>query len=450
MRLFGTDGIRGKVNKYPLTAESVLKLSKAASIVLSKKSSINRVVVNKDTRLSGYIFEPAITAGLISMGMDVILVGPLPTPALSLLGKSLRADFSIMITASHNPYHDNGLKFFNLNGLKISLEEEKKIEDLFFNYDFENHKIKSNALGKAVRLQDAIGRYSEALKQNIDKNVNFHGMKIILDTANGAAYKVAPQILYELGVDLKTINNTPNGININADCGSLYPKKASKEILKKKANIGICLDGDADRVVLIDEKGDVLSGEEILYIIAKNYLKNKILKKGSTIISNEIANYGFEESLKRIGLNLLRVKVGDKNILEAIIKKGYLFGGEPSGHFIFKNSNLIGDGLITAIKIMTIMKKENIKLSELRKDIIMYDVMEINQKIDKELFYLKQEKLYIDIINIINNKKIFHSIRPSGTEPLLRVNLQYDKRSIKPNILKNIKLKIIKKISDAC
>ncbi|MDC0861411.1 phosphoglucosamine mutase [Alphaproteobacteria bacterium] len=450
MRLFGTDGIRGKVNKYPLTAESVLKLSKAASIVLSKKSSINRVVVNKDTRLSGYIFEPAITAGLISMGMDVILVGPLPTPALSLLGKSLRADFSIMITASHNPYQDNGLKFFNLNGLKISLEEEKKIEDLFFNYDFENHKIKSNALGKAVRLQDAIGRYSEALKQNIDKNVNFHGMKIVLDTANGAAYKVAPQILYELGVDLKTINNTPNGININADCGSLYPKKASKEILKRKANIGICLDGDADRVVLIDERGDTLSGEEILYIIAKNYLKNKILKKGSTIISNEIANYGFEESLKKIGINLLRVKVGDKNILEAIIKKGYLFGGEPSGHFIFKNSNLIGDGLITAIKIMTIMKKENIKLSELRKDIIMYEVMEINQKIDRELFYLKQEKLYIDIIKIINNKKIFHSIRPSGTEPLLRVNLQYDKRSIKPNILKNIKLKIIKKISNAC
>jgi phosphoglucosamine mutase len=450
MRLFGTDGIRGKVNKYPLTAESILKLSKAAAIVLSKKTSINRVVVNKDTRLSGYMFEPAITAGLISMGMDVILVGPLPTPALSLLGKSLRADFSIMITASHNPYQDNGLKFFNSNGLKITLEEEKKIEDLFFNYDFENHKIKSKSLGKAERLQDAIGRYSEALKQTIDKNVNFHEMKIVLDTANGAAYKVAPQILYELGVDLKTINNTPNGININADCGSLYPKKASKELLKRKANIGICLDGDADRVVLIDEKGSVLSGEEILYIIAKNYLKNKILKKGSTIISNEIANYGFEESLKKIGLNLLRVKVGDKNILKAIIDKGYLFGGEPSGHFIFKNSSLIGDGLITAIKVMSIMKKENKKLSELRKDIVMFEVMEINQKIDKELFFLRQEKLYIDLIKIINNKKIFHSIRPSGTESLLRVNLQYDKRSIKTSILKNIKLKIIKKISDAC
>ena len=450
MRLFGTDGIRGKVNKYPLTAESILKLSKAAAIVLSKKTSINRVVVNKDTRLSGYMFEPAITAGLISMGMDVILVGPLPTPALSLLGKSLRADFSIMITASHNPYQDNRLKFFNSNGLKITLEEEKKIEDLFFNYDFENHKIKSKSLGKAERLQDAIGRYSEALKQTIDKNVNFHEMKIVLDTANGAAYKVAPQILYELGVDLKTINNTPNGININADCGSLYPKKASKELLKRKANIGICLDGDADRVVLIDEKGSVLSGEEILYIIAKNYLKNKILKKGSTIISNEIANYGFEESLKKIGLNLLRVKVGDKNILKAIIDKGYLFGGEPSGHFIFKNSSLIGDGLITAIKVMSIMKKENKKLSELRKDIVMFEVMEINQKIDKELFFLRQEKLYIDLIKIINNKKIFHSIRPSGTESLLRVNLQYDKRSIKTSILKNIKLKIIKKISDAC
>ena len=424
MRLFGTDGIRGKVNQYPLTAESILKLSKAASLVLRKKNSINRVVVNKDTRLSGYIFEPAITAGLISMGMDVILVGPLPTPALSLLGKSLRADFSIMITASHNPYQDNGLKFFNSNGLKISLEEEKKI--------------------------DAIGRYSEALKQEVDKKITFHDMRVVLDTANGAAYKVAPQILYELGVDLKTINSSPNGTNINADCGSLFPAEASRQVMRKKANIGICLDGDADRVVLIDEKGIILSGEEILYIIAKHYLKNKILKKGSTIISNEVANFGFEESLKKIGLNLLRVKVGDKNIIDAIVNKGHLFGGEPSGHFIFQNSNLIGDGLVAAIKVMSIMKKENEKLSELRKDLHMYEVIEIKQKIDKEIFLVKQEKLYIDLIKIIKNKKIFHSIRPSGTEPLLRVNLQYDKRSIKPSVLNNIKLKIIKTISDAC
>ena len=450
MRLFGTDGIRGKVNEYPLTAESVLKLAKAASIVLKKKTSINRVVINKDTRLSGYIFEPAITAGLISMGMDVILVGPLPTPALSLLGKSLRADFSIMITASHNPYQDNGLKFFNSNGFKISLEEEIKIEELFFNYDFENHKVKSNSLGKAERLGDAIGRYSEALKQTVEKNIIFNEFKVILDTANGAAYKVAPQILYELGADLKTINNKPNGTNINLDCGSLYPKKATKELLKRKADIAICLDGDADRVVLIDEKGVTLSGEEILYIIANHYVKKKILKKGSTIVSNEIANYGFEESLKKIGIKLLRVKVGDKNIIEAINKNGYLFGGEPSGHFIFKNHNLVGDGLVTAIKVMNIMKLENKKLSQLKKDINMFEVVEINQNIDRELFLVKQEKLYKDLIKIINNKKIFYSIRPSGTEPLLRVNLQYDKRSIKVNSIKNIKFKIIKTISDAC
>ena len=450
MRLFGTDGIRGKVNEYPLTAESVLKLAKAASIVLKKKTSINRVVINKDTRLSGYIFEPAITAGLISMGMDVILVGPLPTPALSLLGKSLRADFSIMITASHNPYQDNGLKFFNSNGFKISLEEEIKIEELFFNYDFENHKVKSNSLGKAERLGDAIGRYSEALKQTVEKNIIFNEFKVILDTANGAAYKVAPQILYELGTDLKTINNKPNGTNINLDCGSLYPKKATKELLKRKADIAICLDGDADRVVLIDEKGVTLSGEEILYIIANHYVKNKILKKGSTIVSNEIANYGFEESLKKIGIKLLRVKVGDKNIIEAINKNGYLFGGEPSGHFIFKNHNLVGDGLVTAIKVMNIMKLENKKLSQLKKDINMFEVVEINQNIDRELFLVKQEKLYKDLIKIISNKKIFYSIRPSGTEPLLRVNLQYDKRSIKVNSIKNIKFKIIKTISDAC
>ncbi|MAV81912.1 MAG: phosphoglucosamine mutase [Pelagibacteraceae bacterium] len=450
MRLFGTDGIRGKVNKHPLTAESVLKLSKAAAIVLGKKSNIKRVVVNKDTRLSGYIFEPAITSGLISVGMDVVLVGPLPTPALSLLSKSLRADFSIMITASHNPYQDNGLKFFNSNGLKISIDEEKKIEDLFFNYDFENHKIKPNQLGKAIRLKDAIGRYSEALKQDIEKNINFNYLKVVLDTANGAAYKVAPQILYELGVDLKTINSSPNGININAECGSLFPKKAIKELLKRNSDIAICLDGDADRVVLIDENGKPLSGEEILFILSKYYLEKKILLKGSTIVTNEIANYGFEESLKKIGIKLLRVKVGDKNILEAIIKKGYLFGGEPSGHFIFKNSNLIGDGLTTAIKIMSIMSLKKKKLSDLRKEIILYEVLEINQKIDKEKFLQNQEKLYLNLKKIINNKKIFYNIRPSGTESLLRVNLQYDKRSIKTSNIQNIKVKIIKTISNAC
>ena len=230
----------------------------------------------------------------------------------------------------------------------------------------------------------------------------------------------------------------------------MYPKKATKELLKRKADIAICLDGDADRVVLIDEKGVTLSGEEILYIIANHYVKKKILKKGSTIVSNEIANYGFEESLKKIGIKLLRVKVGDKNIIEAINKNGYLFGGEPSGHFIFKNHNLVGDGLVTAIKVMNIMKLENKKLSQLKKDINMFEVVEINQNIDRELFLVKQEKLYKDLIKIINNKKIFYSIRPSGTEPLLRVNLQYDKRSIKVNSIKNIKFKIIKTISDAC
>ncbi len=450
MRLFGTDGIRGEVNKYPLTVENVLKIAKAASIVLGKKNSIKRVVVNKDTRLSGYMFEPALTAGLIAMGMDVVLVGPLPTPALSLLSKSLRSDFSIMLTASHNNYKDNGLKFFNSKGLKISFDEEKMIEDYFFNYDFDNHKVNSSKLGKATRLDDAIGRYSEALKQEIDKNVDFSDMKVVLDTANGASYKVAPQILYELGVDLKTINNQPNGININAGCGSLHPEKASREVIKTKANLGICLDGDADRVVFVDEKGHVVFGEEILFILANHYLKKKKLKKGSSIVTNEIANYGFENSLKNIGINLLRVKVGDKNILEAILKKGFLFGGEPSGHYIFKNNNLIGDGLVTAIKIMSVMQIENKKLSELRKPVEMYSTLEINQKIDKELFFQKQEKLYLDINKIINIKNLYHNIRPSGTESLLRVNLQYDNRSIKQSTIETIRKKIIKIISYAC
>ena len=450
MRLFGTDGIRGEVGKYPLTAENVLKLAKASSLVLSKKNSISRVVINKDTRLSGYIFEPALASGFISMGIDVILVGPLPTPALTVLGKSLRADFSVMITASHNPYKDNGLKFFSGQGLKISPEDENKIEDLFFNYDFDNFKIKPSNYGKAIRLKNALGRYSEALKQSADRNLNYSKLKVTLDCANGASYKVAPEVLFELGLDLHTIGNNPSGININQNCGSLSPLKASDLVKKKKCDIGICLDGDGDRVVIIDEKGKVLSGEELIYILAKYYLSENKIKKGSIVVTNEIANYGLDISLKKLGLKLKRVKVGDKNILKQIIDHKYFFGGEPSGHFIFKDDILIGDGMTTAIRLLTLILKKNKKLSELRKGIDLFDVININQRIDREKFYLSQESIYQKLNKLFKNLDIYYNIRPSGTEPLLRVNLQYEKRNIKVSILNKLKTQIIKVISDAC
>ena len=450
MRLFGTHGIRGEVGKYPLTAENVLKLAKASSLVLSKKNSISRVVINKDTRLSGYIFEPALASGFISMGIDVILVGPLPTPALTVLGKSLRADFSVMITASHNPYKDNGLKFFSGQGLKISPEDENKIEDLFFNYDFDNFKIKPSNYGKAIRLKNALGRYSEALKQNADRNLNYSKLKVTLDCANGASYKVAPEVLFELGLDLHTIGNNPSGININQNCGSLFPLKASDLVKKKKCDIGICLDGDGDRVVIIDEKGKVLNGEELIYILAKYYLSENKIKKGSIVVTNEIANYGLDNSLKKLGLKLKRVKVGDKNILKQIIDHKYFFGGEPSGHFIFRDDILIGDGMTTAIRLLTLILKKNKKLSELRKGIDLFEVININQRIDREKFYLSQESIYQKLNKLCKNLDIYYNIRPSGTEPLLRVNLQYEKRNIKVSILNKLKTQIIKVISDAC
>jgi len=450
MRLFGTDGIRGEVGKYPLTAENVLKLAKASSLVLRRKNSISRVVINKDTRLSGYIFEPALTSGFISMGIEVILVGPLPTPALTVLGKSLRADFSVMITASHNPYKDNGLKFFSGQGLKISPEEENKIENLFFNYDFDNFKIKPSSYGKAIRLKNAIGRYSEALKQSADRNLNYSKLKVLLDCANGASYKVAPEVLFELGLELHTIGNNPSGTNINQKCGSLYPNYASKLVKKKKCDIGICLDGDGDRVTIIDEKGNVLNGEEIIYIFAKYYLSIKQLKKGSVIVSNEIANQGLDISLKKLGLKLKRVKVGDKNILKEIIDNKYFFGGEPSGHFIFKDDTLIGDGMTTAIRLLTLILKENKKLSVLKKGIHLLEFIEINQRIDREKFYLNQETIYEKLNKLLKNLDIYYNIRPSGTEPLLRVNLQYYKRNIKVITLNKLKTQIIKVISDAC
>ncbi len=450
MRLFGTDGIRGEVGKYPLTPENVLKLAKASSIVLRKKNSISRVVINKDTRLSGYIFEPALTSGFLSMGIEVILVGPLPTPALTVLGKSLRADFSVMITASHNPYKDNGLKFFSGQGLKISPEEENKIEDLFFNYDFDNFKIKQSNYGKAIRLKNALGRYSEALKHSADRNLNYSQLKVTLDCANGASYKVAPEVLFELGLDLHTIGNNPSGTNINQNCGSLFPNKASMLVKKKRCDIGICLDGDGDRVIIIDEKGNALNGEEIIFIFAKYYLHKKIIKKGSILVTNEIANHGLDIALKKLGIKLKRVKVGDKNILKEILDNKYFFGGEPSGHFIFKDDILIGDGMATAIRLLTIILKEKKRLSVLRNGIDLLEELNINQRIDRERFYLNQESIYKKLNNLLKKLDIYYNIRPSGTEPLLRVNLQYHKRNIKVITLNKLKKQIIKVISDAC
>ena len=450
MRIFGTDGIRGQVGKYPLTAENILKLAKASSLVLKKKNSISRVVINKDTRLSGYIYEPALTAGFISMGINVVLVGPLPTPALTLLSKSLRADFSVMITASHNPFFDNGLKFFSNQGYKISTEDENKIEDYFFNYNFDNFKIKQSNYGKAVRLNDAMGRYSEALKRSADRDLDYSKIKVTLDCANGAAYKVAPEVLFEMGVDLHTIADKPSGTNINDRCGSLFPNKASQVVKKKKCNIGICLDGDGDRVILIDEKGDELKGEELIFIFANYYLKNKSLKKRSKIVTNEIANFGLDIALNKLGLKLIRVKVGDKNILQEIQKNNHLFGGEPSGHFIFRDDLLIGDGMTTAIRIMSIMLKEGKKLSELKKGLDLLSVLDINQKIDRERFFQNEDKIYRNLNSLLSNKEIFFNIRPSGTESVLRVNLQYYKRNIKVNVLNKLKINIIKIISDAC
>ena len=450
MRIFGTDGIRGQVGKYPLTAENILKLAKASSLVLKKKNSISRVVINKDTRLSGYIYEPALTAGFISMGINVVLVGPLPTPALTLLSKSLRADFSVMITASHNPFFDNGLKFFSNQGYKISTEDENKIEDYFFNYNFDNFKIKHSNYGKAVRLNDAMGRYSEALKRSADRDLDYSKIKATLDCANGAAYKVAPEVLFEMGVDLHTIADKPSGTNINDRCGSLFPNKASQVVKKKKCNIGICLDGDGDRVILIDEKGDELKGEELIFIFANYYLKNKSLKKRSKIVTNEIANFGLDIALNKLGLKLIRVKVGDKNILQEIQINNHLFGGEPSGHFIFRDDLLIGDGMTTAIRIMSIMLKEGKKLSELKKGLDLLSVLDINQKIDREKFFQNEDKIYRNLNLLLSNKEIFFNIRPSGTESVLRVNLQYYKRNIKVNVLNKLKINIIKIISDAC
>jgi phosphoglucosamine mutase len=430
-KLFGTDGIRGKSNTAPMDAETALRVGMAAGAYFTKGGHKHRVIIGKDTRLSGYMIEPALTAGFISMGMDVFLVGPLPTPAVAMVTRSMRGDVGVMISASHNPYFDNGIKLFQPNGLKLSDDAEEEIEALI-NSDLSKYKAKPKNLGRAKRIDDAAGRYIEYLKQTFPKHARLDGLKIVLDCANGAAYKVAPIIFWELGAEVITINANPDGFNINKDCGSTSPASLSAKVLEAGADIGIALDGDSDRVLVCDEKGKIIDGDQIMAAIAENWHSRGKLT-GGALVSTVMSNMGLEKFIERLGLRLERTRVGDRYVMAKMRDIGANLGGEQSGHIIFNDYTTTGDGILAALHLLAAITEKEEKASKALNVFEPWPMIMKNIDIDGKKNPLENEsiKKLIDSSEktLGDNGRLV--IRKSGTEPLIRIMAEgIDKKQI--------------------
>jgi phosphoglucosamine mutase len=361
-KLFGTDGIRGLANTHPVTPEIAMKAGMAAGRIFTRGDHLHRVVIGKDTRLSGYMIESALVAGFTSVGMDVFLFGPLPTPAVAMLTRSLRADLGVMISASHNHFEDNGIKFFGPEGLKLSDAREAAIEELMSN-GLEDGLATSRKIGRAKRIDDAQARYIEYAKRTFPKNLTLDGLRIVIDCANGAAYKVAPAILWELGAEVIEIGADPNGLNINHECGSTFPETMQRKVRERRADFGIALDGDADRVVMADEKGNLIDGDQILALIAQSWSKSGTLQGGG-VVGTIMSNEGLDRYLKTLDLKLARAQVGDRYVIERMWANGYNVGGEQSGHIVLKDFSTTGDGIIAALQVLGVLAEDKRPASE--------------------------------------------------------------------------------------
>jgi phosphoglucosamine mutase len=360
-KFFGTDGIRGTANEEPMTPETALKVAMAVGECFKNGTHKHLVVIGKDTRLSGYMLEPALTAGFITMGMDVVLVGPLPTPAIAMLTRSLRADIGVVISASHNPYADNGIKLFGRDGYKLSDELEMKIEQALGKGP--GKRALPAELGRARRLDDAGGRYIEFVKQSFPRGLRLDGMRVVVDCAHGAAYKVAPTVFWELGAEVFTVGVSPNGFNINRDCGALVPQQMRREVLARRADIGIALDGDADRLIVCDERGEILDGDQLMALIAIHLARGKRLA-GGALVATIMSNLGLERCLSGQGIGLHRTAVGDRYVVEKMRSRGCNLGGEQSGHIILSDYATTGDGLIAALQVLAVIVETGKRASE--------------------------------------------------------------------------------------
>ena len=424
-KLFGTDGVRGIANLEPMTSETAMKLGRAAAHVFKRRQGRHQIVIGKDTRLSGYMLESALVSGICSMGVDVLLVGPLPTPAIAFLTRSLRADAGVMISASHNPYQDNGIKFFSNDGFKLPDEMELRIEELILTNEIEHIRPTAGEIGKAFRIDDAEGRYIEFVKRSLPREMDFQGLRVVLDCANGAGYHVFPKVIRELGATVWVIGDQPDGININLECGAVHPEKLQEAVREHQADIGIALDGDADRCVFVCEGGRVADGDHALAAFALD-LKDRGLLKKDTIVGTVMSNYGFEQAMTQAGIKLERTPVGDRHILERMVKEELSLGGEQSGHMIFLDYHTSGDGMISGLQMLKLMKRSDKPLSQITQ--CMKSVpqvllgVKVPHKPDLQSLPKLQEAIAASQERLNGTGRVL--VRYSGTEPLVRVMVE--------------------------
>jgi len=424
-KLFGTDGIRGIANMDPMTGELAMQLGRAIAHLFKEVKGRHRIVVGKDTRLSGYMLETALASGICSMGADVMLVGPLPTPGIAFITTSMRANAGVVISASHNPYYDNGIKIFSQNGFKLPDEMEHRIEELILSNHLHSLRPTASEVGKAHRIDDAVGRYVVFLKNTFPDNLTLDGLRIALDCANGAAYRVAPTVLEELGAEVIPIKIEPNGENINDCCGSLHPELITRLVLEKGADIGMALDGDGDRIVFVDQKGRQVDGDHILAICGLQLLSEDRLKKG-TLVTTVMSNIGLDRTMKSAGGKVVRTQVGDRYVVEEMVRGDYNLGGEQSGHTIFLDFNTTCDGILTALQVLAIMKRKERQLGELAEVMEPFPQVLYNVQIKEKKDLAKFPEIEGRIKEIEKSLGQYGRVlvRYSGTEPLLRIMVE--------------------------
>lgn len=446
-KIFGTDGVRGRANVYPMVVEVALALGRAAGKLFRTRSGKHRVVIGKDTRLSCYMFENALIAGLCSMGIDTLMVGPFPTPGVAFITRAYRADAGIVISASHNSYYDNGIKFFSAEGFKLSDSWERKMEELIQTKHFEDGLPDDCDIGKNSKVNDADGRYIEFVKATFPKKQSLKHMKIVLDCANGAGYKVAPLVFKELDADVVVYGNAPDGLNINQGCGSLHPETIQKAVLEHKADVGIALDGDADRVVMVDENAQIVDGDTILAICAKD-MKQQGLLRNNRVVSTIMCNLGFIKAMEGLGIEVLQSQVGDRYVIQDMLKSDAVLGGEQSGHLIFLEQNTTGDGLVSALQVLRIMIETNSKLSDLATVLTRYPQVNIGVQVSAKppIDSLKVVKEAIVEVEKILGSSGRVLVRYSGTEDVCRVMVEGPKlkqvQELATKIVEAIKIEI--------
>jgi phosphoglucosamine mutase len=420
-KYFGTDGVRGTVGEYPITADFALKLGWAVGKVLGKGEG-GKVLIGKDTRISGYMFESALEAGLIAAGVDVLQLGPMPTPGIAYLTRTFRASAGIVISASHNPYHDNGIKFFSQDGFKLPDAVELEIESML---DQPMDTVHSEALGKARRVEDARGRYIEFCKATIPSSINFEDLKIVIDCAHGATYHIAPEVFSELGAEVITIGTKPNGLNINLNCGATNTTKLAETVLAEGADLGIAFDGDGDRVMMVDHRGEQVDGDQLLFIIARDAKRRGKLQGG--VVGTLMTNLGMEKALVKLDIPFARAKVGDRYVMELLKEKEWFYGGESSGHIICLNATTTGDGIVSALQVLSVMVRQGLSLNELKSGMNKYPQTMINVRLpSRDAKPLDSDKVKAAVTDaeqkLADKGRVL--LRASGTEPLIRVMVE--------------------------